>query len=71
LATLMLKVGSETDVWPSLTLTVMLPVCPTFALRGVPVIVPVVVLKLAQLGLLVIENVRRSPSGSIALGVKL
>src|SRR5688572_4491270 len=42
---------------------------PTFAAAGVPVSSPVVVLKLAQLGLFVIANVSVPPSGSLAAGV--
>jgi hypothetical protein len=67
--TVILKLDSEVDTSPSLTLITIPLAAPTFELSGFPVRVPVEGLKLAQSGLLVIENVRWSPSGSIALGV--
>jgi hypothetical protein len=44
---------------------------PAKLVSGVPDSRPVEVLKVAQVGLLVIEKVRASPSGSEALGWKL
>ena len=56
----------------SVTEITMLEVVPTSELVGVPVRAPVEVSKLAQLGLLVMLNVRLSPvSTSEAIGVKL
>ena len=56
----------------SVTEITMSEVMPTSELMGVPVSAPVEVLKLAQLGLLVMLNVRLSPvSTSEAVGVKL
>jgi hypothetical protein len=44
---------------------------PTFDALGVPFIDPVALLKLSHPGRLAILNVRLSPSGSDAVGVKL
>jgi hypothetical protein len=53
---------------PSLTPITMPDVVPTCVLEGVPDSLPVEVLKVAQLGLLVIEKVSTCPSGSAAAG---
>ena len=53
--TVRLKAGKLALNVPSLTLIIMPLVTPTSLLVGVPVKAPVAVLKLAQLGLLVIE----------------
>ena len=71
LITSILKAGSVTLNSPSLTLITIPVVMPTSLLPGMPVSVPVVVLKLAQLGLLLMLNVSGSLSGSLAVGVKL
>ncbi len=56
----------------SLTVITIPDVTPTASLAGVPVNAPVVALKAAQLGLLVILKVCVSPaSTSLTLGVKL
>ena len=71
LATVIEKAESEVVVIPSLTLIVILLVVPTSVLPGVPLIAPLVVLKLAQVGKLLTLKVRVSPSASLAVGVKL
>jgi hypothetical protein len=63
--------ASATVDCPSLTRIWTLANVPTLADVGVPVSCPVRVLKLAQSGMLAIEKVRASPSGSEAVGVKL
>jgi hypothetical protein len=68
LLTVIEKEFKDVDVLPSLTLIAMFRVDPTSPALGVPVSEPVVVLNVAQLGLLEIENVRASPSASFALG---
>ena len=62
--------ASEADAWPSLTLMAMLAKVPTFELEGVPLKVPVDVLKVAQDGRLCTLKVRVMPAGPLALGVK-
>jgi hypothetical protein len=69
--TAMLKAGSEAETLPSLTLTTMFEYVPTLAASGVPEILPVVVLNVAQEGLLAIEKVSASPLASVAVGWKL
>src|SRR5215468_6928452 len=59
--TVMLKGGSEAEATPSLTLSTMLEYVPVCALAGVPESWPVAMLKLAQVGLFVIENDRVLP----------
>ena len=61
---------NDADVLPSLTLITIPEVVPTSAAVGVPLSCPVAVLKLAQDGWLVIENVRAPPNGSVVVGVK-
>ena len=55
---------------PSVTLITMFEYVPTFAAAGVPLNWPVLVLKLAHEGLLLIENVSVLPLGSVVVGVK-
>ena len=66
--TLMLNAGSEADAWPSLTVITMLENVP--ALVGVPLRVPVEVLKVAQLGRFCTLKVSVRPLGPLAVGVK-
>ena len=61
---------NDADVLPSLTLITIPEVLPTSAAVGVPLSCPVAVLKLAQGGWLVIENVKVLPDGSVVVGVK-
>src|SRR5688572_16831966 len=68
--TVIVKAGNEALAAPSLTLIEMLANVPTFALVGVPLSRPVVVLNVAQLGRFAIANVSVPPSGSLAVGVK-
>jgi len=68
--TVIVKVGSAADALPSLTLIAMPGSVPTSAAEGVPLSCPVAALKLAHGGMLVIENVRVLPEGSLAVGVK-
>jgi hypothetical protein len=63
--------GSERVTVPSLTLMTMFEYVAILAVRGVPLSRPFVVLKAAHDGRLEIEKRTRSPSGSLALGVKL
>jgi hypothetical protein len=55
---------------PSLTLIMMLEYVPTSAAVGVPLSWPVLVLKVAHEGLLLIEKVSGLPLGSVVVGVK-
>ena len=69
LVTVTAKLAKATvSVW-SVTLITIPLVVPTSSLLGVPVRLPVTVLKLAQLGVLVILKVRVSPSTSLAVGL--
>jgi hypothetical protein len=63
--------ASEADEVPSDTEIAIPEVDPTLAAAGVPVSAPVVLLKVAQLGLFWIEKVSVPPLGSVVLGVKL
>ena len=65
------KGASGTLVVPSLTLMVMLAKVPTLAVVGVPDRVPLLGSKLAQAGMLLMENVSVLPAASVAVGVKL
>jgi hypothetical protein len=65
------KAGSEAVALPSLARITMFEYVPTFAAKGLPDNVPLDVLKLAQAGLLTIENVSVLRSGSDAVGRKL
>jgi hypothetical protein len=67
--TVIVNAGNEALAEPSLALITMPVNVPAFAAAGVPVSWPVVVLKLAQLGLFAIANVSVPPSGSLAVGV--
>lgn len=60
---------SDAEVLPSLTEMVMFEKTPAALFVGLPLSLPVAVLKLAHEGLLTTENVRVSPSGSDAEGV--
>ncbi len=67
--TVIANVGNDRVAWPSLTL-MTIPLCvPTAPAEGVPLSRPVALLKVAQLGRPVIENVSPSPSPSLADGV--
>ena len=65
----MANAGSAALDVPSLTLITMFEYVPTLAAAGVPLSWPVPVLKLAQEGLLLIENVSVLPLGSVVVGV--
>jgi hypothetical protein len=65
----MLNGASEAEAWPSLTLITMLKNAPTLALEGVPLKVPVEVLKPAQEGLFCTLKVSVMPVGPLAVGV--
>jgi len=67
--TVIVKAGKVADPLPSLTLIRMPALLPTSAAAGVPPSCPLAVSKLAQEGLLAIENVRLLPDGSLAVGV--
>ena len=68
--TLIAKAGSEArPPLPSLTEITMLANAPTLLVPGVPLRRPLDPLKLAHVGLFVIEYVNTSPSGSDADGV--
>ena len=73
LVTCRLKAGKDVDAnEASVTVMTMPLVVPTSLLVGVPLRVPVVVLKEAQLGVVLMLNARVSPSStSLAVGVKL
>ncbi|MCX7055229.1 MAG: hypothetical protein NTU56_13700 [Proteobacteria bacterium] len=60
--------GSALVAMPSLTLMMMFEYVPVWDEDGVPVSLPVVVLKLAQAGFTLILNVSLLPSGSDAVG---
>ena len=64
------KAAREAVCVPSLTEIVILESVPASALEGVPVSAPVVLLKLAHDGLLLIEKVSEPPLGSVVVGVK-
>ena len=68
--TAMANAGSTALDVPSLTLITMFEYVPTLAAAGVPLNRPVLVLKLAQEGLLLIENVSVLPLGSVVVGMK-
>ena len=63
------NVGREAVRLLSLTLMPMFEYVPVCALLGVPDSLPVVVLNVAQAGLLVMLNPSVWPSGSLAVGV--
>ncbi len=66
--TVMEKAGKDALDAPSATLITIPVYVPTFAAVGVPLSWPVVVLKVAQDGLPVMENVSVPPAASEALG---
>lgn len=68
LLTAMLNARSEVRLVPSLALITMFEYVPTCDEFGVPVNAPVLVLKLAQLGRLLMDHVSERPSGSDPLG---
>ena len=63
---MIVKAGSDLDLLPSLTEMRMFENVP--ATVGVPLRRPVLLLKLAQAGRLLTENVSVRPSGSVAEG---
>jgi hypothetical protein len=65
------KLGSEALLVPSLTEITMFEVVPALASCGVPESWPVLVLRLAQVGLPEIEKVSVLPLGFVVVGVKL
>ena len=67
--TVIAKVDNAADPVPSLTLITIPDVVPTSPAPGVPLSCPVEMLKLAHEGMLVMENVRPLPAGSLAVGV--
>lgn len=69
--TVMLKAGNAVMSVRSATRMIILLVVPTLLLLGIPVSVPVLLLKDAHGGLLLIVNVNVSLSISLAVGVKL
>ncbi len=69
--TVILNAGKLSESVPSDTLITTPLWVPLSEADGVPAKAPVVVLKLAQLGLLATENVRGSPSGSLAVGLNV
>ena len=68
--TVIAKADNVADAVPSLTLITTPDVVPTSPATGVPLSCPLLVLKLAQEGLLVIEKMRVLPDGSVVVGVK-
>lgn len=66
--TVIVKAGSEALATPSLTLITIPASVPTSAAVGVPLSCPLAILKLAQEGRLLMENVRPFPAGSLAVG---
>jgi len=68
--TWMLNAGKEADTCPSLTLTTMFENVPTLELDGVPLTVPVAMLKVAQEGRFWTLKLSVRPDGPLAVGVK-
>jgi len=68
-ATVMLKAASEADAWPSPTLITMFAKVPTLELAGVPLNLPLAVLKAAQEGMFWTLKVSVPPDGSVVVGV--
>jgi len=66
--TAIVKVGSDAVATPSVTLMTIPVLAPTSPAPGVPVSWPVVELKVAQAGLLVMENVSPVAEASETLG---
>jgi hypothetical protein len=67
--TVIAKAGREALATPSLTLITIPLSVPTSAAAGTPLSCPLAMLKLAHEGLLLIENVRPLPAGSLAVGM--
>jgi hypothetical protein len=67
--TVTVNAAKEAEEEPSLVEIAMFEKVPTLALLGVPLSLPVVVLKLAQEGRLETEKVSVLPLGSVVLGV--
>ena len=67
--TVIANASSDADALPLLTLITIPLYVPTSLADGVPLSCPVAILKVAQAGLFVIENERRLPEGSLAVGV--
>ena len=70
-ATLIEKAGRDVATLPSLTVIAMPGKLAALPTGGVPASRPLLVLKLAQAGRLLMPKVSESPSGSLAVGVKL
>lgn len=70
-ATLIEKDGRDVTTLPSLTVIAIPEKLAALPAGGVPASLPLLVLKLAQDGRLLMPNVNESPSGSLAVGVKL
>jgi hypothetical protein len=68
--TVIAKAGNEAEAYPSLVLITIPEYDPTSVAVGVPLSCPVALLNPAQPGIPVIENIRRLPAGSLAVGVK-
>ena len=66
--TAIVNAGSETFDVPLLALMTMFEYLPSSAAVGVPASIPVVALKVVQLGALRIENVSFLEAGSVAVG---
>jgi hypothetical protein len=69
--TVIANAGSAVLAWPSLTRMRMLENVPALPVPGVPFRRPLVDEKVAQVGLFCTLKVKVSPSGSLAVGVKL
>ena len=70
-ATLIEKDGRDVTTLPSLTVIAIPEKLAALPAGGVPASLPLLVLKLAQDGRLLMPKVNESPSGSLAVGVKL
>jgi hypothetical protein len=71
LVTLMENAAKEALAEPSDTVMTMFEYVPALVVAGVPASCPVLALKLAQVGLLEIENVRVVSRGAVVVGVNL
>ena len=67
--TVIVKAVKDAVATPSVTLITIPGSVPASVAAGVPLSCPVAMLKLAQEGLPLIENVRPLPAGSLAIGV--
>jgi hypothetical protein len=68
--TVIAKAGNDADAYTSLVLITIPEYVPTSVAAGVPLNCPVALLKPAQPGFPVMENVRLFPAGSLVVGVK-